>query len=69
MDLLDVRFEEAGLASPRAPLSQTFYETAEMFETLPQIMRECGVDEAIVAQREDDIARLATGLRAAGGLP
>ncbi len=67
LDLLDVRFEEAGLASPREPLLQTFCETAEVFETLPQIMSECGVDEAIVAQRGDDIARLATGLRTAGG--
>lgn len=69
LDLLDIRFEEAGLASPREPLMQTLCETAAVFETLPQLMRQCGVDEAIIANRRDDIVRLANGLRAVGGRP
>lgn len=69
LDLLDIRFEEAGLASPREPLMQTLCETAAVFETLPQLMRQCGVDEAIIANRQDDIVRLANGLRAVGGRP
>jgi HipA-like C-terminal domain len=69
LDLLDIRFEEAGLAPPREPLVQTLCETAVVFETLPQLMRQCGVDEAISAQRQDDIVRLSNGLRAVGGRP
>lgn len=69
LDLLDIRFEEAGLASPRKPLMQIFCETAAALETLPQVMRQCGVDEVIVAHRHDDIVRLANGLRASGGRP
>ena len=34
-----------------------------------QVMRQCGVDEAIVAHRQDDIVQLANGLRASGGRP
>ncbi len=69
LDLLDIRFEEAGLAAPRESLMRTFSETAVMFETLPQVMRQCGVDEALIAHRHDDIVRLAKGLRALGGRP
>lgn len=69
LDLLDIRFEEAGLASPRKPLMQIFCETAAALETLPQVMRQCGVDEVIVAHRHEDIVRLANGLRASGGRP
>jgi len=69
LDLLDIRFDEAGLASPRKSLMQTFSETAAVFETLPQTMRQCGVDEAVIAHRRDDIVRLANELRAVGVWP
>lgn len=66
LDLLDIRFEEAGLSSPRESLLQIFSETAAMLETLPQVMRQCGVDAAVVAYRQDEIVRLTNRLRVAG---
>ncbi len=37
---------------------RTLCETSALFETLPQVMRQCGVDEDIVTHRQGDIARL-----------
>src|SRR5690606_24285724 len=63
---LDTRFEEARLASPRSWFEQAVRLTLPQLSQLPALMRDCGVDEEIIAMRQPEIERLVEGLRNAG---
>ena len=66
---LDTRFEEAGLAPPRALFERAIHHTLPQLQQLPAMLRECGVDEDIIERRAPDIGRLITGLHETGVAP
>jgi serine/threonine-protein kinase HipA len=63
---LDTRFAEAELEPPRALCELAIRQTLPQLQRLPTIMRDCGVDAAIIEQRTPEIERLVTGLQETG---
>lgn len=66
IDNLDTRFEEAGLASPRAHFRQAVRQSLPQLRELPLIMSECGVDKEIIDRRAPEIEKLVKGLQETG---
>lgn len=62
---LDTRFTEAGLEPPGTLFEQAIRKMLPQLDTLPAVLRECGVDEDLVIQRVPVITELAAGLRGA----
>jgi serine/threonine-protein kinase HipA len=61
-ELLDVRFEEAGLQPPSAMFSAALRQALPQLQSLPALMRECGADEHVVIRRQPEVERLVTEL-------
>lgn len=65
--LLDTRFEEAGLRRPSSWFAAAAAQTVAQLRTLPDLLRECGADEHVVDRRRPEIERLTAALTELGG--
>ncbi len=65
LENLATRFEEAGVEVGAWPeLIDRMRAFGEELEGLPELMRECGVDDLVIGRRTGDIARLKQELHA-----
>lgn len=66
VELIDIRFEEAGLRPPSGMFRQAIAQTMPQLNVLTQAMKECGADADVIERREGDIARLIASLQTVG---
>ena len=64
---LDIRFEEAERLPSCAWFAAAAPQTVPQLRTLPDLLRECGADEDVVARRRPEIDRLIAALAELGG--
>lgn len=64
---LDIRFEEAERLPSCAWFEPAAAQTVPQLRTPPDLLRECGADEGVVARRRPEIERLIAALAELGG--
>jgi serine/threonine-protein kinase HipA len=62
LDRLELRSSEAGIEIDTEQVARHMGDFGDRLQALPELMRECEVDELVIEQRQADIERLANGL-------